>query len=405
MSNKTFYRNIFIRIFTSMTRGNLTLQLPEGREVVFGSGEDGVCTHIKIIKEDFFKKCILFGDIGFGESYVDGDWETKDITKVIRWMIENVEHHPTLMDDQKKKSSVNWMKFANNILSFFRRNSKLGSQKNIASHYDLSNDFFGLFLDPTMTYSSAYFKSPQQSLEDAQLEKYDQLCRKLRLKETDHLLEIGSGWGGMAIYAAKNFGCRVTTITISKKQYEFAQNRIKVEGLDSRIDLLLKDYRDLEGQFDKIVSIEMIEAVGHEYYRNYFDQCQKLLKKNGLIAIQGILCPDHRYKSFRKNMDWIQKYIFPGSLLPSYQEIQRKINQTGLLNLLDYEDMTPFYAKTLYLWKIKFFKQIDQVKSLGFDERFIRMWDYYLSYCEAAFATRNIYVAQMVFSRSNNEGL
>ena len=399
------YQRIINHVFSPMHLGKLTMILPDGGTLTYGNGQGGVHASIRIVNNDFFKKCVLFGDVGFGESYVDGDWETDDITKVIEWMIINVDNHPTLMSDKKKRTPVNFLKVCNNVFSFFRKNSLLGSRKNISAHYDLGNEFYQLFLDPSMTYSSAYFKENCESLEQAQYEKYAQLCQKIHLKPTDHVLEIGSGWGGFAIYAAKHFGCRVTTVTVSQQQYNYALRRIVAERLSDKITIELKDYRNIEGKFDKIVSIEMLEAVGHEYYEAYFSQCHRLLKKDGVLALQMILSPDNRYESFRKNIDWIQKHIFPGSLLPSMSIIQKMINQTGDLNLYHFEDIGAHYAETLVIWRERFNKNSDQTRRLGFDEPFIRKWNYYLSYCEAAFKTRNISVAQAVFTRPNNLSL
>ncbi len=401
-SRLNIYERLIDYVFLPMHLGRLTISLPDTRTLTYGSGENGVHAAIRVNHNDFFKKCVLFGDVGFGESYVDGDWDTDDIVKVIEWMIANVDNHPTLMSDKKKRSPVNFLKICNNVMSFFRKNSLLGSRKNISAHYDLGNEFYRLFLDPSMTYSSAYFKDPSQSLEQAQSQKYEQLCQKLQLLQTDHVLEIGSGWGGFAIYAAKNFGCRVTTVTVSQQQYDYALKRIEDENLKSKITIELKDYRDIEGKFDKIVSIEMLEAVGHEYYEAYFRQCHRLLKKNGLLALQMILSPDNRYESFRKNMDWIQKHIFPGSLLPSLAIIHKRINQTGDLNLYHYEDITSDYVQTLATWRENFNKNLDKITMQGFNGAFVRKWNYYLSYCQAAFKTRNISVAQAVFTRPNN---
>ncbi len=397
-----FYQWIIDHVFRPMHLGRLTITLPNGETLIYGSGEGGVNAAIQVVRNDFFKKCVLFGDVGFGESYVDGDWETQDIGQVVRWMITNVDNHPTLMSDKKKRSPVNFLKIFNNMISHYRRNSPNGSRKNIGKHYDIGNSLYQLFLDPSMTYSAAYFKDFGQSLEEAQYQKYMQLCQKLRLKVTDHLLEIGSGWGGFAIYAAKNFGCRVTTVTISQQQFDYATRRIAEEGLADKVTIEFKDYRNIEGCFDKIVSIEMLEAVGHEYYEIYFKKCHQLLKKDGVLVLQMILCPDNRYESFRKNIDWIQKYIFPGSLLPSMSVIQKTINRAGDLNLYHFEDMGPHYARTLEIWRTNFNRNLDGVKGLGFDECFIRKWNYYLSYCEAAFNTRNISIAQAVYSRPNS---
>jgi cyclopropane-fatty-acyl-phospholipid synthase len=396
-----FYQRIIDHVFRPMHLGRLVMTLPDGESLVYGNGQGGITAHIQIIHNNFFKKCVLYGDVGFGESYVDGDWVTDDITKVIAWMITNVDNHPTLMADKPKQAPVNFFKIFNNMLSSFRKNSIHGSRKNIHHHYDLGNDFYQLFLDPSMTYSAAYFKSVEKSLEQAQYQKYEQLCQKLRLKSTDHVLEIGTGWGGFAIYAAKNFNCHVTTVTISQQQFDFAVQRIAQEGLNSKIKVELKDYRHIEGIYDKIVSIEMLEAVGHEFYKAYFNKCHQLLKKDGILALQMILCPDNRYGSFRKNLDWIQKYIFPGSLLPSMAIIQKNINQTGALNLHHFEDMALDYARTLLMWRENFNRNVDRVLALGFDASFIRKWNYYLSYCEAAFRTRNITVAQAVYIRPN----
>ena len=399
------YQRIIDHVFSPMHLGSLLITLPDGTILSYGSGQGGVAANIKVTNNVFFKKCVLYGDVGFGESYVHGDWQTDDITKVIMWMITNVENHPTLMADKRKRSPVNLLKTFNNTISFFRKNSIEGSRKNIRAHYDLGNDFYKLFLDPSMTYSSAYFKRAGQSLEEGQYQKYEELCQKLRIKRSDHVLEIGSGWGGFAIYAAKNFGCRVTTVTISQEQFNFAKQRILREHLAGQITIELKDYRKLKGRFDKIISIEMLEAVGHDYYGSYFSQCHALLKKDGLLALQMILSPDNRYESFRRNLDWIQKHIFPGSLLPSMAVIQKAINQTGNLNLYHYEDITPHYARTLMMWRGEFNKNLEAVRQQGFDDDFIRKWNYYLAYCEAAFTTRNISVAQAVFTRPNNSTL
>ncbi len=399
------YQRLINYVFSPMHLGKLTITLPAGEILTYGNGQGSVHAAIRICNNDFFKKCVLFGDVGFGESYVDGDWETDDIARVIEWMIANVDNHPTLMSDKKKRSPVNFLKVCNNLISFFRKNSLLGSQKNISAHYDLGNEFYRVFLDPSMTYSSAYFKDSTESLEQAQYQKYEQLCQKLRLQATDHVLEIGSGWGGFAIYAAKNFGCRITTVTVSQQQYHYALRRIADENLSDRITIELKDYRNIRGKFDKIVSIEMLEAVGHEYYEAYFSQCYELLKKDGILALQMILSPDNRYESFRKNIDWIQKHIFPGSLLPSLAIIHKVINQTGDLNLYHFEDITADYVQTLAIWRENFNRNLDQISAQGFDAAFIRKWNYYLSYCQAAFKTRNISVAQVVFTRPNNLSL
>lgn len=399
------YQKLLFSLFKKMTVGQLSVYLPDGQRKIFGNGLADYCATIRVYNNDFFRKCILFGDIGFGESYVDGDWETANIQDVIEWMLANIEHHPTLMDNSPRRVPVNLLRVFNTFYYRIRPNTVKGSSKNIAAHYDLSNEMFKLILDPSMTYSSAIFKDPKKTLAEAQAQKYENLCQKLCLKATDHVLEIGSGWGGCAIYIAKNFGARVTTVTISKEQYAFAQKRIEEEGLSHRIDIRLCDYRHIQDKYDKIISIEMIEAVGHKYYPVFFKQCHNLLKKDGLLGLQAILCPDHRYESFRKNSDWIQKHVFPGSLLPSYAMIQKMVNKTGTLNLHHYEDITDSYAKTLLVWQDNFNVNLKSVRELGFGNEFIRKWNYYFSYCAGAFKMHNIKSAQMIFTRPNNSNL
>lgn len=405
LSKPGIYQRLIDHVFRPMTRGRLVMTLPDGKQLAYGAGKDGVSAEIRVLDNAFFRKCVLFGDVGFGESYVDGDWETDDIAKVIEWMIVNVENHPTLMADSTKKTPVNVLRLANNLMKFARTNTLKGSRRNIHAHYDLGNEFYQLILDPSMTYSSAYYKRDEASLEEAQYNKYEALCLKLKLKASDHMLEIGCGWGSFAIYAAKNFGCRVTALTISNEQFKYARQRVAEEGLAHKIDVQLQDYRKTEGAFDKIASIEMLEAVGHEYYEDYFAQCHRLLKPEGILALQVILSPDHRYPSFKDNMDWIQKHIFPGSLLPSFAVLLENINKTGTLNLLDYTDMTPHYVRTLSAWHRNFNVRAAEIRELGLDESFMRKWNYYWCYCMAAFKTRNIYVAQMAFTRPNNLSL
>lgn len=389
-----------------MTRGFLQMALPGGGRETFGSRESReVHASLSVLSEKFFERCVLSGDVGFGEAYVAKEWDTEDVTSVVEWMILNVENHPTLMDDKEKASWLSLLKVFDNLRHAFRKNNLFGSAKNIAAHYDLGNNFFQLFLDPSMTYSSAFFASPELSLEEAQREKLDRLCRKIRLKPADHVLEIGCGWGSFAEHAVKKYGCRVTAITLSKAQHDYAAERFRKAGIQDRVELLIRDYRKVEGRYDKIVSIEMIEAVGHEFLDVYFDCCHKHLKKDGVLALQMILAPDHRYESFRKKSDWIQKYIFPGGLLPSLDAVHRAVRRTGDLGLLELEDMTPHYARTLKHWRLALNAEHEKLFRLGFDRAFLRKWNYYFSYCEAAFAMRNISVVQAVYSRPNNLNL
>ncbi len=396
------YEKVILGLLSEMQLGRLHITLPAGHTLTIGKGEGNIEASIEIKSETFFKRCVLYGDVGFGEAYVDGDWETNNITNVIKWFLLNIEKAPSVSGSNKNNFILNVLRWINRVSHSKNKNSIAGSAKNISKHYDLNNDFFSLFLDDSMTYSSAYFKNKNMSLREAQMAKYDRLCGQLNLKAGDHVLEIGSGWGGNAIYIAKHYSCRVTTITISEEQYKFARERVEQENLGDKITVLLKDYRLMEGQFDKIVSIEMLEAVGAEFYNTYFDRCNKLLKKDGIFAIQVITCPDSRFENLKNGVDWIQKHIFPGSLLPSVAAINKSINETCKLTLVDLKDIGLDYANTLKIWHQEFNKNIDQVKALGFDDNFIRKWNYYLCYCEAAFAMRNINVMQLVYTRPNN---
>lgn len=399
---KTLCERIIHKVFTPLKLGQMTMTLPDGCKRIYGHEPNGITCNINVKRQKFFQRCVLYGDVGFGEGYVEGDWDTDDVTAVIEWMIHNVEHHPTLMADDVKRTPVNWFRLFNTWAHQLRDNTLIGSRKNISKHYDLGNDFFKLFLDPTMAYSSAYFTDDKQTLQQGQEAKFDIWCRKLRLKSTDHVLEIGSGWGGFALHAVKYYGCKITTITISKEQFAYVQALAKKHGVQDKIEIRLDDYRKIQGQYDKIISIEMIEAVGDKFLPVYFSQLHHLLKPEGVVGLQMIMSPDHRYESFRDNVDWIQKHIFPGSLLPSMKAIHDASYASGNLNIFDYEDITFSYVRTLKMWRDAFNAQAHQVKAQGFDETFIRKWNYYLSYCEAAFAMRNIAAVQAVFTRPNN---
>lgn len=398
----SFYVNIVDGIFKPLRLGQMTMTLPDGTAKVYGLEPDGIKCHIIVKEWAFFRSCVLYGDVGFGEAYVNGQWDTDNVADVIRWMIHNVEHHPTLMADDVKRTPVNWFRLFNTIAHKLRDNTIMGSQRNISAHYDLGNSFFNLFLDSTMAYSSAYFTTDKQTLLEAQLAKFEIWCQKLRLNPRDHVLEIGCGWGGFALYAAKKYGCRITSITISKEQYTYAKQLFKDHRLDDKIDVQFVDYRHVEGKFSKIISIEMIEAVGHRFLPVYFDCITKLLKSDGLVGIQMITSPDHRYNSFRHNVDWIQKHIFPGSLLPSMKMVHECLYQAGNLNIFDVEDISPSYVRTLKMWRDVFNAKEAMVRAQGFDKSFMRKWNYYFAYCEAAFDMRNIGVVQAVFTRPNN---
>jgi cyclopropane-fatty-acyl-phospholipid synthase len=404
-ASSSFYQTLLLRVFSKLNHGSLRLELPDGSVREFGQADANVSARITVRNPAFFQKCVLFGDVGFGESYVDGDWDTDSIERVISWAIANVNQMPSMSGTKVRTLFFNLLKAYNRVLHRLRPNSIATSRRNISEHYDLGNDFYRLWLDPTLTYSSARYTAPGQSLESAQHSKYDALCRKLRLQPGDHVLEIGSGWGGFSLHAARHYGCRVTTITISEEQFKLARQRFAEAGLSDRIQILLQDYRLLSGSFDKIVSIEMMEALGDKYLETYLSKLNQLLKPNGLIGLQFITVPDSRHAQLRKGVDWIQKHIFPGSLLLSLSRVGEAFRRTSELSLHELEDLGASYAKTLNAWWERFNSKLDEVAALGFDGRFIRKWNYYLQYCEAAFASRNISVVQGIYTRPNNPTL
>ncbi len=408
-----FAQRWVLRALQDMQRGHLRLHLPDGTEVTFGAAHatetrrltNDIPGHASLVirQPNFFRRCLLAGDIGFAESYLDGEWETPDLTALIAWFIQNVDTAPTMSGSQRSSPLLlNLLRGANRLSHLLRPNSRRTARRNIREHYDLSNDFFSLFLDPTLMYSSALWTRQDQTLEEAQTEKNDRLCRSLRLTAGDHVLEIGTGWGGWSLHAARRYGCKVTTVTISEQQFHLARRRVEEAGLTDRIEVRLQDYRDIEGTFDKLVSIEMLEAVGHRYHREYFRTCARLVKPQGLIALQFITCPDGRYEALRRGVDFIQKHIFPGSLLLSLNRVNTLMSEEGNFSLVDLHDFGPDYGRTLRLWREAFLQRLEQVRALGFDERFIRKWHYYLSYCEAAFSLRNISVVHTLHTRPNN---
>ncbi len=389
---------IVLNALETITRGRLVAHLPDGETRSFGDPNAPHPIQLHFAEWRAFRKILAGGDIGLGESYMSGDWTTNDLTGFIRLLIDNKDAFKSVEDGNVLR------RLGNRLLNWYRRNNRSGSRKNIAAHYDLSNDLFALFLDPTMTYSSAYFEEPEQTLEEAQHAKYRRLCEKIALQDGDELLEIGCGWGGFACYAARHATCRITAATISQEQYDYARERVEREGLEGRINVVLCDYRELTGQFDKIVSIEMFEAVGYEYYPTYFKSIERLLKRDGLFAMQAISIPDQNFDEYRKTPDWIRKYIFPGGLLPSLEAITRTATRHSRLVVQDMENIGPHYARTLALWREQFNDKIDAVRKLGFDIRFERMWNFYLSYCEAAFASRYLGNLQLVFARPQRAG-
>ena len=359
---------------------------------------------LEIYNNRFFIKTVLYGDIGFAESFIDRDFETSNLTKLIELALLNAKYLGTTSENEKRKL-INLMPFFNRFKHSLRRNSKTNARKNISAHYDLSNDFYKLMLDKTMMYSSAVFENKDQDLYDAQKNKLEKLSSKLNIKDGSKVLEIGSGWGAMAIHLAKDKKCDVTTVTLSVEQKKLCKERFKKEGIEDKIDILLKDYRDLKGEFDAIIAVEMFEAVGREYFHIFFKKCQELLKPSGVLFLQVITIPDQRYKAYSKGSDFIQKYIFPGGHLPSILKILETTSKHTRLNLNHLEEFTEHYAKTLNIWHENFENNLDEVKKLGFDDYFIRMWKMYLNYCEAGFLTRNINLHQLVFTRDQNINL
>jgi len=351
-----------------------------------------VCVHVH--DRNFYRRVLLGGSVGAAESYLAQEWSTNNLVELIRMFSRNLTNADPLDGNGPWLSSP-----LSSLFRWSRRNTKSGSRRNIAAHYDLSNAFFELMLDPTMTYSAGIFPTKSAGMQTASLTKYDRICQKLALSEDDHLLEMGTGWGGFAVYAARNYGCRITTTTISRQQFDYATKRVAQAGLSDRVTILLQDYRDLRGRYDKLVSIEMIEAVGEQYLDRYFRRCSQLLHPAGLMVLQAITMPDYRYDAYRKSLDFIQKYIFPGGFLPAYSAITRSLRTQTDLTMNHAEDFGLHYAETLQHWRDKFWQNIDAIRKLGFDERFVRMWHYYLCYCEAAFLERQIGVSQMVLTK------
>jgi len=342
----------------------------------------------------FYSDVAFGGSIGAGEAYMHGYWDSPDLVDALRILLRN---RPLLeaVDSGLARLGTPLQKY----LHWRNRNTRGGSRRNIAAHYDLGNDFYRLWLDEKMMYSSAYFESPDMSLGEASTAKLDLICRKLALSPRDSVIEVGTGWGGFAIYAAKHYGCRVTTTTISEQQFEYARAAVRKAGLGDRITLLNKDYRDLDGKYDKLVSIEMIEAVGHEFHDTFFRKCANLLKSDGLMLLQAITIADQRYEEYRKGVDFIKRYIFPGGCLTSVTDMASKLTRHTDMRVIDLEDIGPHYAMTLHHWHDRFSARLGEVRKLGYPDAFIRMWQFYLSYCESAFRERAIGDVQMLIMR------
>jgi len=374
--------------------GCLTVVLPDGSTEVFGDATSDLRAEIRIHDRQALVRMLVHGETGGGEAYMDGMWSSPDLPELLRFVIAN-------------RSSLalhnGWWRVPAQLRRTMahrgRRNSKGQSRKNISAHYDLGNDFYRLFLDETMTYSSAVFATPDQSLADAQRNKYRLMAEGAGLKEGMHVLEIGSGWGGFALYAAGELGCRVTSITISQEQHDLATERVRAAGLSDHVDIQLRDYRDIEGTYDAIVSIEMLEAVGAEFFTTFFEACDRALVPGGKLSIQSITFPDAGYEAQRRGANWIQTYIFPGGLCPSLAVIERSTHGTRLL-IRGVDDIASSYVRTLRLWRTRFLENVDAVRAQGFDDRFVRMWEYYLALCEAGFATGLTQDLQIVMEKA-----
>ncbi|MGD9386712.1 MAG: cyclopropane-fatty-acyl-phospholipid synthase family protein [Gammaproteobacteria bacterium] len=354
-------------------------------------------TRIEVLHPQFWADAAFGGTTTAGEAYIHGLWTCDDLTALVRILVANRE-----VLESVDGGATRFATLGRRIAHWLNRNSRDGSRRNIAAHYDLGNDFFRLFLDPTMSYSAGIFEREDATLEQASLAKMDAACRKLELKPSDHLLEIGTGWGGLALHAAQNYGCRVTTTTISREQHALAAERIRAAGLEDRVTLLLSDYRDLEGQYDKLVSVEMIEAVGHQYLDTYFETCSRRLKPEGLMLLQAITIRDQHYERALNLVDFIQRFVFPGGFLPSVAAMSASMARVTDLQLLHLQDIGLHYAKTLRHWRERFFANLGQVRELGYSDSFIRLWEYYLCYCEGGFLERNIGTVQMLLAKPRN---
>ncbi|OAN11550.1 cyclopropane-fatty-acyl-phospholipid synthase [Photobacterium jeanii] len=384
-------------IFTALSQlqgSGLTVIEHQGDTHFFGDRSAELQAQICVDNPAFYKRLLSGGSIAAGEAYIDGWWDSPDLTKVVQVLARNL---PSLDAIEAK---TGWLTKLNELISHkLRRNNKGNARDNISAHYDLGNALYETFLDKEMLYSSAIYHNEQDTLAEAQFNKMDRLCQQLKLSKEDHLLEIGTGWGALAIHAAKHYGCRVTTTTISKEQHQWAKERIEQEGLGERITLLLDDYRDLTGQYDKVVSVEMVEAVGKEYLTTYIKKCQSLLKPEGLLALQAITIVDQRYESYSRGVDFIQKHIFPGGFLPSVTVLLDQMTRHTDFVVRDLKDIGLDYARTLSDWHLAFNQQAERLQELGYDERFIRMWRYYFCYCEGGFLERSISTVQLLMSR------
>ncbi len=378
-----------------LRRGRIVI-VDSSQQNVFGDQTPDTSLHSVVWVHDarFYRQALFGGSIGAAEAYMAGYWSCSDLPALIRIFVSNRKTLDALDGAWSKITAP-----VHNLYHWLRRNTRKGSRANIAAHYDLSNDFYALFLDETMAYSCGIFEHEGSTLHEASLAKFERICHKLQLRPEDHLLEIGTGWGGFALYAAAQYGCRVTTTTVSQRQYELARARIQEAGLEDRIELLQEDYRDLRGRYDKLVSIEMIEAVGHHYLETFFRCCSERLKPEGLMVLQAITIEDQIYERQTRSADFIKRYIFPGSCIPSVTAMTRAMTRTTDLRIFHLEEITPHYVRTLQEWRRRFTQRLDAVRTLGCTEEFIRMWEFYLCYCEGAFQERYLREVQIIFAK------
>ena len=389
----SFFKRILFKKLKGLKTGELTIV--DGSEIhVFGAPKSELKATLTVSSQEFYVFLGSGGTNGAAEAFTAGYWSADNLVQLIQLIIRNKKTMEGLESGLARLTNP-----ITKIIHRLRQNTLKGSKSNILAHYDLSNDFYKLWLDSTMTYSSGIFLNKKSSMLDASVEKLDRLCRKLNLNSSDHVLEIGTGWGSFATHAAKNYGCKVTTTTISDNQFKYVAELISKENLDNQITLLNKDYRELEGVFDKVVSIEMIEAVGADFVPGFFEKASSLLKTNGLMALQGITYNDPDFNAYKNSVDFIRKYIFPGSCLISLSQVEKAIKEKTDLIMVDSEDITLHYARTLEIWRKDFENVLPQVRELGFSDPFIRIWVFYLVYCEAGFLENLIGDFQFIFAK------
>ena len=395
----SFFKRILFKKLKGLKTGELTII--DGSEIhVFGIPKSELKATLTVSSQEFYVFLGSGGTNGAAEAFTAGYWSADNLVELIQIIIRNKKTMEGLESGLARLTNP-----ITKIIHRLRQNTLKGSKSNILAHYDLSNDFYKLWLDSTMTYSSGIFLNKKSSMLDASVEKLDRLCRKLNLNSSDHVLEIGTGWGSFATHAAKNYGCKVTTTTISDNQFNYVAELISKENLDNKITLLNKDYRELEGVFDKVVSIEMIEAVGSDFVPGFFEKASSLLKKNGLMALQGITYNDPDFNAYKNSVDFIRKYIFPGSCLISLSQVEKAIKDKTDLIMVDSEDITLHYARTLEIWRKDFENVLPQVRELGFSDPFIRIWVFYLVYCEAGFLENLIGDFQFIFAKSDSKNI